>query len=141
MITRRDALSGSLLLLAQAVLAQNAPSSVATNRVFEHDLPDLTMKDWQVTVSHVDFAPGRVGRPHRHAGFVLAYVLEGRIISQVSGQGPEKTYGVGEMFYEPPGSTHQVSRNASQTEPAKLLALIFAPKGATLTMPAQAPGE
>jgi hypothetical protein len=28
-----------------------------------------------------------------------------------------------------------VSRNASQTEPAKLLAMIFAKKGATLTTP------
>ena len=41
------------------------------------------------------------------------------------------------MFYEPPGATHEVSKNASQTQPAKLLALIFAPKGATLTMPAR----
>jgi hypothetical protein len=40
------------------------------------------------------------------------------------------------MFYEPPGSTHEVSRNASQTEPAKLLALILAKKGEPLVTPA-----
>lgn len=135
MITRRDAISGALLLLANAALAQTQTSS--PNRVFEHDLPDVNLKDWQVTVSQVDFPPGRVGKPHRHAGFVLAYVLEGDVVSQVSDQGPEKTFHVGEMFYEPPGSTHMVSRNASATQPAKLLALIFAPKGATLTVPAQ----
>ena len=93
------------------------------------------MDGWEVTVSYVDYAPGRVGRAHKHAGFVLAYVLEGSIDTKISGQ-PEKTYKAGEMFYEPPGSTHEVSKNASQTEPAKLLALILAPKGAQLTVPA-----
>jgi hypothetical protein len=40
------------------------------------------------------------------------------------------------MFYEQPGSTHEVSRNASSTKPAKFLALIFAKKGAQQVMPA-----
>ena len=131
-------MSGALLLLAQAALAQGQSQPAAStpvNRVFQHDLPDITMKDWQVTASQVDFPPGREGKPHQHAGFVLAYVLEGEIVSQVSGQGPEKTYHAGEMFYEPPRSTHMVSRNASASAPAKLLALILAPKGAQLTKP------
>ncbi|OLB28855.1 MAG: hypothetical protein DMG41_20650 [Acidobacteria bacterium] len=105
--------------------------------VFEHDLPNLTMDDWEVTVSVVDYAPGRVGKVHHHAGFVLAYVLEGMIVTKISGQ-EEKTYQPGEMFYEPPGSTHEVSRNASETQPAKLLAMIFAKKGVPLTMPGPA---
>jgi quercetin dioxygenase-like cupin family protein len=85
----------------------------------------------------VDYAPGRVGKVHHHAGFVLAYVLEGNIVTKISGQ-EERTYKPGEMFFEPPGSTHEVSRNASQTQPGKLLALIFAKKGAQLTMPGPA---
>lgn len=105
--------------------------------VFKHDLPRLTMDDWEVTVSHVDYAPGRVGKVHHHAGFVLAYVLSGEIVTKISGQ-EERTYRTGEMFYEPPGSTHEVGRNASETQPAKLLALIFAKKGAQLTMPGPA---
>jgi hypothetical protein len=40
------------------------------------------------------------------------------------------------MFYEWPGSTHLVSANASQTQPAKLLAMIFAKKGSAQVMPA-----
>ncbi len=103
--------------------------------VFVHDLPAVNLDGWQVTVSHVDYPPGRVGGAHQHAGFVLAYVLEGKVVAKVSGQGPERVYSVGEMFYEQPGATHEVSKNASQTEPAKLLAMIFAPKGATLTKP------
>lgn len=101
--------------------------------VFKHDLPNLTMDDWEVTVSTVDYAPGRVGKVHHHAGFVLAYVLEGNVVTKISGQ-EERTYKPGEVFFEPPGSTHEVSRNASETQAAKLLALIFARKGAQLTM-------
>ena len=95
------------------------------------------MEDWEVTVSYVDYPPGRVGQTHHHAGFVLAYVLEGAIITKISGQ-EERTYRTGEMFFEPPGSTHEVSNNASATEPAKLLAMIFAKKGVQLTMPGPA---
>jgi hypothetical protein len=29
--------------------------------VFKHDLANLTMDDWEMTVSYVDYAPGRVG--------------------------------------------------------------------------------
>lgn len=105
--------------------------------VFKHDLPNLAMDDWEVTVSLVDYAPGRVGKVHHHAGFVLAYVLEGMIVTKISGQ-EEKTYQPGEMFYEPPGSTHEVSRNASDAQAAKLLAMIFAKKGVQLTMPGPA---
>lgn len=104
--------------------------------MFKHELPNVNMDNWEVTVSYVDYAPGHVGQAHRHAGFVLAYVLEGSVITKISGQ-PETTYTVGQMFYEPPGSTHEVSKNASATEPARLLAMIFAPKGARLTVPAQ----
>jgi hypothetical protein len=39
------------------------------------------------------------------------------------------------MFFEPPGAVHEESGNPSQTEPAQLLAMIFAKKGSTLTTP------
>lgn len=139
MTNRRQALLAAFALLYQDIAAQDRqhPSSSAQDRVFQHDLPNITMDDWQVTVSEVDFPPGRVGRIHHHAGFVLAYVLEGAIVNKVSGQA-ERTYQKGEMFFEPPGSTHEVSNNASQTTPARLLAMIFAKKGATLTLPGPA---
>lgn len=148
MMTRRDAVASfaSFALFAEliasgrdtAAQAQTAPATPpATPRppVLKQDLPNITMDDWEVTVSHVDYAPGRVGTAHRHPGFVLAYVLEGAVIAKISGQGEEKTYTAGQMFYEQPGATHEVSKNASQTEPARLLAMIFAKKGSTLTTP------
>jgi quercetin dioxygenase-like cupin family protein len=143
MMTRRDAF-GLLVLAAgllesQGLVEAQTPPQGPPPLVFTHDLPNLTMDGWQVTVSHVDYPPGRVGAAHHHAGFVLAYVLEGAVVAKISGQGDEKTYTVGQMFYEQPGATHEVSRNASETQPAKLLALIFAKKGATLTTPGPAP--
>ena len=135
MLTRRDAVA-MFGLFAELVVASSPAEAQAAPPVFTHDLPNISMEAWEVTVSHVDYAPGRVGAPHRHAGFVLAYVLEGAVIARISGQGEEKTYTVGQMFYEQPGATHEVSKNASQTQPARLLAMIFAKKGSTLTTPA-----
>jgi len=108
---------------------------VPDGTLFQHDLPNITLDDWQVTVSTINLEPGSVGRPHRHPGFVLVYILEGEVVTKISGQ-PEVTYSVGQMFYEQPGSTHEVSRNASATKPAKFLALIFAQKGLALVTPA-----
>jgi quercetin dioxygenase-like cupin family protein len=148
MITRRDvvaslALLGDLLAADAHVGAQTAPAAPAAPRppIFKHDLPHLTLDDWEVTVSHVDYPPGRVGAVHHHAGFVLAYVLEGAVVAKISEQGEEKTYTVGQMFYEQPGATHEVSKNASATQPAKLLAMIFAKKGSVLTTPGPTPGR
>ena len=143
-MTRRDAVAAFTLFAERLASAhadaqpQAPPASLAAPLppVFKHDLPNLAMDDWEVTVSYVDYAPGRVGAAHRHPGFVLAYVLEGSVIAKISGQGEEKTYTAGQMFYEQPGATHEVSKNASQTQPARLLAMIFAKKGSTLTTPA-----
>lgn len=147
MLTRRDLVASFALLVdvfaadRQAIAQtppQASPATAPRPPVFTHDLPNVTLDGWEVTVSYVDYPPGRVGSVHHHAGFVLAYVLEGSVVTKVSGQGPEKTYTVGQMFYEQPGATHEVSRNASQTQPAKLLAMIFAKKGSVLTTPGPA---
>lgn len=134
MINRRILLSGAGAALAQAVLL-NAQSHGATKVVFQHDLPDLTIKDWSVTVVEVTYPPGASSGAHRHPGITVAYVLEGQIRSQV-GDGPEKTYEVGEMFLETPNQLHGVSGNASTTKPARLLAVLLAEKGKQLTTPA-----
>ncbi|MNE19267.1 Cupin domain protein [compost metagenome] len=68
----------------------------------------------------VSYAPGQRSLPHQHPGAVMAYVLEGEVISQLKGQEPQ-TYKVGEYWFEPAGTVHSVSRNASGTQPAKLL--------------------
>ena len=74
LMTRRDAVA-FLALIAEELavdrdaVAQTQPAPPATPRppVFKGDLPNLTMDDWEVTVSIVDYAPGRVGAEHHHA--------------------------------------------------------------------------
>jgi len=103
--------------------------------VLQRDLPDVELKDWSVTAVEVSYAPGESSPPHRHPGITIVYVLEGEIRSKV-GDGPETTYTAGQMFLEAPNQLHGVSRNASNTKPAKFLAVLLAPKGKPLTTPA-----
>ncbi|WP_095194908.1 cupin domain-containing protein [Pseudomonas sp. Irchel 3A7] len=68
----------------------------------------------------VDYKPGQASIAHRHDGTAMAYVLEGAVTSQVKGE-KEVTYKAGQYWYEAAGSEHLVSKNASATQPAKLL--------------------
>ena len=95
-------------------------------------LPNVPGKS--VTTVLVNYAPGGKSVSHHHAGSVMAYVLTGQIRSENSATGPAKVYKAGEAFFEPPGSEHLVSENASATEPASLLAIFVADDGAQLTM-------
>ena len=91
-----------------------------------------------LTAEVVEYPPGGKSSVHHHAGSVFAYILTGRIRSQSSATGPVRIYKAGETFFEPPGSDHLVSENASTTEPASLLAIIIAEDGAVLTKPGNA---
>jgi quercetin dioxygenase-like cupin family protein len=91
----------------------------------------------RLTAVVVRYGPGEKSPPHHHAGSVFAYVLSGSIRSQNSATGPVRTYKGGEAFFEPVGSVHSVSENASPTKPASLLAVFVAPDGAQLTAPEQ----
>jgi quercetin dioxygenase-like cupin family protein len=93
-------------------------------------LPNVPGK--RVTIVRVFYGPGGFTRPHRHAGSVTAYITKGEIRSQLGG-GPLETFKVGQTFFEPPGATHLVSANASNTEPAELIAVFVADEGAQLT--------
>ena len=138
-VGRRDAVVSLAVLLDLAVSAARAQTPPAGGAVpprppvFKRDLPNVSLEGWEITVSHVDYPPGRVGQPHQHPGFLFAYVLEGSVVAQVIGEGVSnevRTYRTGEMFYEPIGATHQISRNASETQPARLLAINLAKKQA-----------
>ena len=88
----------------------------------------------QVTVTQVSYPPGLESQAHKHHGPVFVYVVEGVMELQVSG-GAVTTVKAGETFYEPPGGTHVVSRNASKTKPAKLVAFIVGKAGTPVTGP------
>lgn len=68
----------------------------------------------------VDYKPGQSSIAHKHEGTAMAYVLSGAVTSQVKGE-EVHTYKAGEYWYEPAGSEHLVSKNASMSASAKLL--------------------
>ena len=106
------------VVVAQDTIAPGAKVSV----VFEQELPNVPGKSMRAVL--VEYAPGAGSPSHRHptSAFIYARVLEGAIRSKVN-DGPERTYQTGESWTEKPGDHHQVSKNASATEPAKLLAI------------------
>ena len=73
-----------------------------------------------------------VSDAHVHLGSVFAYVLEGSVVSQVRDEKP-MTYTKGQSWYEQPKSPHLVSKNASQTEPAKLLVFLLSQERESIT--------
>ncbi|HEY1241675.1 MAG TPA: cupin domain-containing protein [Bryobacteraceae bacterium] len=133
-MNRRVLLESAAALLVPALVSE-AQSRGGRKALFEHDLPDLTLKNWSATAVEVSYAPGESSAAHRHPGITIAYVLEGEIRSKV-GEDPEKTYATGQMFLETPNQLHAVSGNASTTKPARLLAILLAEKGKPLTTPA-----
>lgn len=83
----------------------------------------------------VEYPPGVASSPHRHNAFTFVYVLEGSVTMQVKG-GAAVTLGPGETFYESPDDIHSVSKNASDTKPAKILVFFVKDKGAPASVPA-----
>ncbi|MBR0901421.1 cupin domain-containing protein [Bradyrhizobium liaoningense] len=101
--------------------AETAPLAKVTI-VFDQALPNVPGKSMKGVL--VEYGPGGSSPAHIHApsAFIYATVLEGAIRSQVN-DGPAKVFHKGENFSEKPGDRHAVSANASDTEPAKLLAV------------------
>lgn len=114
------------LLYAAALTALAASAAQANEKsikiVFDEQLPNVPGKSMRGVL--VEYGPGASNPSHRHpdSAFIYATVLQGAIKSQVNG-GPVITYKAGESWSERPGDHHQVSANASTTEPAKLLAV------------------
>jgi quercetin dioxygenase-like cupin family protein len=131
----RDAFVSCLAALvanttSSAVYAENKSAAAASSRreVMKQTLPGEPERE--LTLIEVTYPPGTGSPAHLHANGVAAFVVAGSITSQV-GDGPEQTYHAGEAWWEPPGAMHRVSRNASVTAPATLLAMYIAPRAAT----------
>jgi quercetin dioxygenase-like cupin family protein len=79
-----------------------------------------------------NFPPGSVSSHHSHPGWEYNYILEGEVTFEVKGQEPF-TKKAGEGMYNPRGNSHIV-RNASQTEPAKLVSVLVKDEGAPVAV-------
>jgi quercetin dioxygenase-like cupin family protein len=122
-----------LLLAISSVLTYSSANAQVgkVTRLMTKDLPDLPGKEGMVET--VDFAPGEVSQRHRHNADLFVYVLEGTVITQVKGGSPQTVH-AGEVFYESPTDVHVVSRNASETQPAKLLVFYVKAQGTPPTV-------
>jgi quercetin dioxygenase-like cupin family protein len=98
---------------------------VKVTQLSQRDIVEkLGWKDASATVVEVTLEPGQRDSPHRHAGPVFGYVLEGEYEHAIDDE-PAKTYKAGDTFYEPSGCVHRVARNPSNKTKTRLLAVIL----------------
>jgi quercetin dioxygenase-like cupin family protein len=118
------------------VVAQQHESPMAATKVTE--LMKQAIAEFpghEVMMITLDLPPGGGSPAHRHPGHhAFGYVLEGSYKIRLD-DGAERILRKGETFYEAPGQLHAVSRNASDTEPAKVLVVVLAESGKPLTVP------
>jgi quercetin dioxygenase-like cupin family protein len=118
----------TLIVCALIVATLSVGSAIAADKnakvtlVYEHALPNVPGKSIKGVL--VEYGPGGSSPAHTHprSAFIYATVLEGAIRSSVN-NGPVVTYQAGQSFSEMPGDLHSVSENASNTKPARLLAV------------------
>jgi quercetin dioxygenase-like cupin family protein len=114
---------GAALAISMAgpVAAHDGQAETVTKN-FEATIPNIPGKS--LIAVEVVYAPGAASPSHTHAksAFIYAYVISGAIESKVN-DGETRIYRAGESWSEQPKALHSISRNASKTEPAKLLAV------------------
>lgn len=114
---------GAFLMPMSATAHETSPGETVTVAA-DQPIPNVPGKRLVSLV--VDYLPGASSAEHRHprSAFIYAYVISGEILSQVDA-GPARVYQAGEAWFESPGAHHRVSQNASDTEPARLLAIFI----------------
>jgi quercetin dioxygenase-like cupin family protein len=122
-----------VLLTCLAAAVMQADDAKVTP-LMTKDLTGIAGKEGSMVT--VEYPPGASSLEHRHNAHTFVYVLEGSVVMQVKG-GKEVTLGPGQTFYESPEDIHTVSKNASNTKPAKFLVFFVKDKGAPPTVPAK----
>lgn len=101
--------------------------------VFKQLIQTSGIKEQEVRMIIVNFAPGEISTPHRHPNPTFGYVLEGELESTFDGH--VYHYKAGDAFYERPNGLHSGTRNMSKDKPAKLLAFVVGDKGKPVLIP------
>src|SRR5262245_30366580 len=123
-----------VLLTALLILLAVAAEAADVKELFAIDLPDAPGKEGRMI--EVSYPPGVVDPVHMHNAHAFVYVLEGTIVMQLKGQ-PAVTLKAGQTFYEGPTDVHVVGRNASTTEPARIVVVLLKATGAPIFTPVQ----
>jgi len=133
-------LGATLLLVLCALItpsiarAQESPpaSSISRTELLKQVLPPGNFRNVQAVM--VELPPGAVAARHRHDVAVVAYVLEGTVDNQFNA-GQMVTHKQGEAWWEAPGTIHDLARNTSRSERARLLVVYSGEEGKTPTVP------
>jgi quercetin dioxygenase-like cupin family protein len=127
------ALAGGCALGSYYAFAQQAAPAAKVEVLLTKALAGIDGKEGVMLT--VEYPPGVASAAHRHNANTFVYVLEGSVVMAVNG-GKETTLTAGQTFYESPSDVHSVSRNASDTRPAKILVVMAKDVGAPATLPA-----
>jgi quercetin dioxygenase-like cupin family protein len=142
---RRAVLQAGLGAVAGAVTArtgsttaraEQAATATQSRPLGAHPLGPA-FEGFQGTMLEVTYPPGVVSAAHQHPGPTFGYVVSGKIRWAINGE-PAKILEAGQSFFEPMGSVHSTSANASDTEPAKISVVILSKPGEPLSKPAKA---
>lgn len=135
-MTKRYRIVTALALGVLATLGGTSELSaqeIAIQPLFKDAPGDLSGKE--LTVLEITIPPGASMGGHRHPGSVFAYVLEGSMQHQIGAEAEPKIYQAGETWFEPPDAHHIVFANPSDSEPARVLAVMIGDKDAELVTP------
>ena len=129
------------IVLSSSACASNEPKADGDKGAQDTKIVPLMSKEFanipgkEGLMITVEYAPGASTSQHRHDAHVFVYVLEGSIVMQAAGSQPI-TLSAGQTFYENPADVHAVSKNASDTKPAKFLVFLVKDMGKPPVLPA-----
>ena len=121
-----------LLVLAGLVVGNAVAEEAKVTPLLSKELKESSGEEGLMMI--VEYPPGNADPIHRHNAHGFIYVLEGSVVMQVQG-GKQVTLTSGQTFYESPEDVHVVGRNASNTQPARLLVFLVKDKGAPVLVP------
>jgi len=139
---RREVLQAGVAVLVGAAGAVS-PAEARQTRPGSQSKPlgahplGASFEGWQGTMIEVTYPPGAESASHQHPGPTFGYVVRGKIRWAINGEAA-KVLEAGQSFFEPMGSVHSTAANASDTEPAVIMAVILGKPGDPLSKPATA---
>ena len=129
----------ALLLTTGAVRGDTPPAPARVVPLLTQLLADLPGKE--VSMLTVEYLPGGASLPHRHDALANGREHLGQRTGLRRAQEfPPHRRIEEQVFYEAPGDVHQVSANASRTEPARFLVVALKDQGRALSRPVAAAG-
>jgi quercetin dioxygenase-like cupin family protein len=114
----------ALSAISTVAIAENFPP-LQRVPVLEEAIPSNNPPVKLVRGARIRFAPRQLTGLHRHPISVVGVVTAGSFIIKKEGE-PEKVVKTGEPFFEAAGVTTERFDNASDTEPAELVAFYLA---------------